>query len=190
VDTKKKQAFFTMQRRIRDRYDPDFEEWSYKTVSKEVAIPYDFLHITPPMHPPQALRDSPLAVTSGTDKGYAHVDRDHMRHKIFGNVFAVGDCAGTPLGKTAFSAKNQALTVTRNILNILLHKPLVSYDGYSGCPIKLSYDNLLFAEFDYDGATKRLLSAPCIPKHSLWEYDRYRLPKHYWDWLHGEIHSS
>ena len=186
IDSRRKRATFEYVTKVKDIYDPDFEEWSYKTVHKHVEIPYDFLHVTPPMHPPKCLRESVLAKRLGTQIGFAEVDRETLQHKRFANVFAVGDCAGIPLGKTAIAAKYQAKTAVENILSLLTKQPLHHYDGYSGCPIKLGYKDVLFAEFDYEGALSRIIKSPCIPKHSLWEYDRYRLPHLYWRWLHGE----
>ena len=186
IDSRRKRATFEYVTKVKDVYDPDFEEWSYKTVRKDVEIPYDFLHVTPPMHPPKCLQESVLAKRSGTQVGFAEVDRETLQHKRFANVFAVGDCAGIPLGKTAIAAKCQAKTAVENTLSLLTKEPMRHYDGYSGCPIKLGYNDVLFAEFDYEGALSRIIKLPCIPKHSLWEYDRYRLPQLYWSWLHGE----
>ena len=186
IDSEKKKAIFEYKLTVKSTYDPDFEEWSYKILKKRIVLKYDFLHVSPPMLPPACLRESTLAKRSGMQKGFVEVDRETLQHKRFGNVFAVGDCAGIPLGKTAISAKYQAKTATENILALLTDAPMQHYDGYSGCPIKLSYKDVLFAEFDYEGAVSRIIKSPCIPKHSLWEYDRYRLPQLYWEWLHGE----
>ena len=186
IDSERKKATFEYTLKVKDSYDPDFEEWSYKSVTKEVEIVYDFLHVTPPMHPPKCLQHSTLAKRSGTQRGFVEVDRETLRHKRFGNVFAVGDCAGIPLGKTAISTKYQVRTAVENILALLVDAPLQHFDGYSGCPIKLSYKDVLFAEFDYEGALSRIINSPCIPKHTLWKFDRYRLPQLYWGWLHGE----
>ena len=186
IDSKKKKAFLEYKLTVKSTYDTDFDEWSYKILKKNIEMPYDFLHVTPPMLPPGCIRESVLARKTGTKKGFVEVERDTLQHKRFPNIFAVGDCAGIPLGKTAISAKYQAKVAVENILSLLLQQPMQHYDGYSGCPIKLSYKDVLFAEFDYDGALSRVINSPCIPKHTLWKFDRYRLPQLYWEWLHGE----
>ncbi len=186
IDKERRLAVLLHKKRVKHLYDPDFEEWSYTTKEEVLQRSYDFIHITPPMRSPEFIRNGPCAKRKGSQTGYVEVDRETMRHKRFGNIFAVGDCAGVPLGKTAFAAKFQARTAATNLLALLHGKePKAHYDGYSGCPIKLRYKSVLCAEFDYEGATKKMMHFEGKPKGFAWEYDTKILPQIYRGWLLG-----
>ena len=63
-------------------------------------IDFNLLHVTPPMEAPLALANC-RELTNET--GFVDVDSFTLQHKKFGNIFAIGDCAGTPNPKTAAS---------------------------------------------------------------------------------------
>lgn len=61
-------------------------------------MPYDLLHVTPPMRTPDFLCQSP----SITDQaGYLTVDKYTLQHTKYPNIYGVGDCTNTPNSKTA-----------------------------------------------------------------------------------------
>jgi sulfide:quinone oxidoreductase len=72
-------------------------------------IGYDFINVVPPMRAPEVVRNSPLPWQDGPlgADGWVEVDRGSLRHPRYPNVFAVGDVAGVPKGKTAASVKWQ-----------------------------------------------------------------------------------
>lgn len=75
-----------------------------------------------------------------------------MRHPRYANVFAVGDIAGVPRGKTAASVKWQAPVVVDNLVAETSGKePLATYNGYTSCPMVTAYGKAMLIEFDYDG---------------------------------------
>jgi len=190
LNATEKTVEFLHTTRVKESYDPDFEEWSYTQKSEQITLRYDFLHITPPMRAPKILQECDLAKKSGTKKGYADVDMQTLAHKKFKNIFAIGDCAGIPLGKTAIAARFQAQTAVANILATLSGNKLTLYDGYSGCPIKLSYNDVLFTEFNYEGAVSRILRFEKKARDFRWHYDLHEVPKRYWQCLRGEFSSS
>lgn len=49
------------------------------------------------------------------EQGFVNVDKDTMQHLKYKNVFAIGDCSGTPNSKTA-AAAGKFFTVLLTIL--------------------------------------------------------------------------
>lgn len=114
---------------------------------EQEVLSYDMIHVTPPMHAPAFIRESPLA-----DKGgWVDVDPSTLQHKAYSNVFGLGDCANLPTSKTGAAIRKQAPVVERNVLAFLQGEPLTaSYDGYTSCPLVTGYNRLVLAEFDYN----------------------------------------
>ena len=146
------------------------------------TIPYDLLHVVPPQSAPDFLKSGPLAV--GDDpKGWVDVDRATLQHTRHPEVFALGDCAGSPNSKTGAAARKQAPVVAANVVAALDGRsPDATYDGYSSCPIVTGYGKMLMAEFDYT-----MRPHPTIPvidtfreRYDMWLLKRYGLPFMYW----------
>ena len=109
---------------------------------------FDMLHVVPPQCAMEFIAESPLA----NSDGWVDVDQETLQHTRFPNVFAVGDCAGTPNAKTAAAARKQAPVVAANLLEMLKHYPVkYAYNGYGSCPLIVSHGKALLAEFSYDG---------------------------------------
>jgi NADPH-dependent 2,4-dienoyl-CoA reductase/sulfur reductase-like enzyme len=108
---------------------------------------YDFLHVVPHMQVPDFLVGSKISNAGG----YVDINAD-MNHKIYKNVWAIGDCISLPNAKTAASVFSQVPVVAENLLR-LKHKNLsgnINYDGYASCPLYLEEGKLMLAEFkDY-----------------------------------------
>jgi sulfide:quinone oxidoreductase len=146
---------------------------------EQMTLPYDLLHVTPPMGPPQFIATSPIA-----DKdGWVDVDKDTLQHRRFSNVFALGDCSNLPTSKTGAAIRKQAPVVVSNLLAAILGKPLsAKYDGYTSCPLVTGIGKLVLAEFDY-----RKQPAETFPvdqskeRWSMWILKRYLLPLFYWN---------
>ncbi|PSQ97656.1 MAG: hypothetical protein BRD55_01950 [Bacteroidetes bacterium SW_9_63_38] len=77
----------------------------------EAVLPYDLLHVVPPMRPPSLLEESGLAYRNGPLKGYMNIAPDTFRHKRFDNVFGIGDAIGVEGVKTGERARRQARAV-------------------------------------------------------------------------------
>lgn len=150
--------------------DPGKKQATYATPSGDVTMPYDFIHIVPPMRAPDAVRNSPLAWQSGAlaADGWIEAEKATLRHPRFPNVFAVGDVAGVPRGKTAASVKWQVPVVVDNLVaETSGRKPAAVYNGYTSCPMVTAYGKAMLIEFDYDG--KLVPSFPFIePLEELW----------------------
>jgi len=82
------------------------------------VLPYDLLHVVPPMRPPRLLEQSELAYRDGPKKGYMEMRPGSLQHKRFRNVFGVGDAVGIEGVKTGERAREQAVTVVRALERI------------------------------------------------------------------------
>ena len=147
-----------------------------------VTIPYDMLHVTPPMGSPQFIADSPLA----DNHGWVEVDQDTLQHKRFANVFGVGDCSSLPTSKTGAAIRKQAPVLVANLLSAMAGTPLTAkYDGYTSCPVVTGYGSLILAEFDYDKQPAETFPFDQSKERwSMWLLKRYLLPVLYW---HGML---
>lgn len=149
---------------------------------ERVTIPYDLLHVTPPMGPPAFIAGSPIA-----DKdGWVDVDKETLRHKHFANVFALGDCSNLPTSKTGAAIRKQAPVVVKNLLAAMRGQPLPArYDGYTSCPLVTGIGKLILAEFDYHKKPAETFPVDqSRERWSMWILKRYLLPLFYW---HGML---
>ncbi len=150
--------------------DPGSRRATFRTPSGMVTRDYDLIHVIPPMRAPLAVRNSPLAWRQGpmAADGWIEVDPATMRSKRYPNVFAVGDVAGVPRGKTAASVKWQAPVAVDHMVAAVQGKtsPRI-YNGYTSCPMVTKLGAAMLIEFDYEG--KLVQSFPFIdPLKELW----------------------
>lgn len=143
---------------------------TYATEAGDVVLDYDFIHVVPPMRAPDAVRNSPLPWREGglAADGWIEADKATLRHPRYPNVFAVGDIAGVPRGKTAASVKWQVPVVVDNLVAETAGRaPSAVYNGYTSCPMVTAYGKAMLIEFDYDGTL--IPSFPFIdPLKELW----------------------
>ena len=134
--------------------DPGTKRATYETPEGPVTLNYDFIHVVPPMRAPDAVMNSPLPWQQGplAGDGWVEAEKATLRHPRYANVFAVGDIAGVPRGKTAASVKWQVPVVVDNLVAETSGKePVASYNGYTSCPMVTAYGKAMLIEFDYDG---------------------------------------
>ncbi|WP_234967743.1 NAD(P)/FAD-dependent oxidoreductase [Pontibaca methylaminivorans] len=156
--------------RVLSAIDPAARRASYDTPEGTVTMDYDFIHVVPPMRAPDAVRDSPLPWQDGplAADGWVEADRATLRHPRYANVFALGDVAGVPRGKTAASVKLQVPVVAENLVaETMGREPLAAFDGYTSCPLITRYGRAMLIEFDYED--NLVPSFPFIdPLEELW----------------------
>ena len=147
--------------------------------TREEVIPYDLLHVTPPMAPPPVVATSPLA----NGAGYVEVDQYSLQHVRYPNVFSLGDVSGMPNSKTAAAVRGQAPVLVANLLALLEDAPLeAAYDGYSCCPLITGYGKTIMAEFNYKAEpTPSFPLDPTKERWSMWFVKRKILPALYWN---------
>jgi len=146
VKLKEKIAVFNHHWEVKGEYDPDIEEYDMIRKSELVEVPYDFLHIAPPMKAAPEIGDSPI----GSGKGWVPVKKDILQHVKYENIFSLGDIAAIPLGKTGGSVRKQYKVLADNLVSLMEGKEMTSrYDGYTVCPIITDIGKVMLAEFDW-----------------------------------------
>ncbi len=145
-------------------------------------IPYDLLHVVPPMSAHQYVKTSGLAFTSGPHAGWLKVDQYTLQHQDFKNIFGIGDVTGVPNSKTGAAIRKQAPVVSQNIVDVIEGQvPSQKYDGYASCPLITGIGKVILAEFGYDG--KLMPSFPMDmtkERKSMWILKKDMLPPLYW----------
>jgi sulfide:quinone oxidoreductase len=145
---------------------------------ESVTLPYDLLHVTPPMSAPDFVKRSPLANAAG----WVEVNKSTLQHERYANVFGLGDASSLPTSKTGAAIRKQAPVLVENLLATIAGKTLgATYDGYSACPLVTGYGKLVMAEFDYN-------LKPCETfridqskeRRSMYLFKAYALPALYW----------
>ncbi len=182
IDVNKKVATFEETYEVKGEFDEDLGEYDMSEEKRMVEMKYDFIHVVPPMGAPQALVDSPLGWQKGTAKGWLEVDQETLQHRRYKNVFGIGDVCGIPLGKTGGSARHHGPIVVGNLVSQLEGKPLVEkFDGYTVCPLKAGYGEIIMAEFNYKGLAPTMpFLDPAEPRFMWWAFDLYQLKPMYW----------
>ncbi len=182
IDVNNKVATFEETYEVKGEYDEDLEEYDVSEEKRMVDMKYDFIHVVPPMGPSQALIDSPLGWQKGTAKGWLEVDQYSLQHRRYKNVFGIGDVCGIPICRTGGSARHQGPIVVGNLVAELEGKPLKEkFDGYTVCPIKTGYGEIMMAEFNYEGVSPTIpFLDPAEPRFFWWVFDLYQLKPMYW----------
>lgn len=180
IDPEKKVATFLHKYQVQGEYDKEYEEYEMIDKEEEVAIEYDFIHISPPTAAVDAVADSMLGWQKGNAQGWLEVDRETLQHRRYKNVFGIGDVCGIPIGKTGGTARHQAPIVAKNLVGVMEGKePADKFDGYTVCPLKVSYGEIIMAEFNYDGLAPSFPLDPAKPRWIWWVFDLYMLQPMY-----------
>jgi sulfide:quinone oxidoreductase len=164
VEVKDGMAIFDNHGKKKGAWDADLGEYEMITTHKRVEVPFDFMHLTPPIKAPDELGKSKL----GSGKGWIPVKKETLQHVKFKNVFALGDIAAVPMGKTGGSARKQYKVVVDNLIAQMEGKPLTAkYDGYTVCPLITEIGKIMMAEFNWaskkTGDGSNAASAPLDP---------------------------
>ena len=163
VDPVKKVATFNRHWKEKGAWDADLEEYSIVPRSEKIEKEFDFLHITPPMKAAEEIANSPV----GSSKGWVPVHKESLQHVKYPNVFALGDIAAVPMGKTGGSARKQYKVVVNNIISMMEGKELeAKYAGYTVCPLITSIGTVMLAEFNW--TKKPTPSFPLDPTQERW----------------------
>jgi sulfide:quinone oxidoreductase len=185
IDIKNKIAIYEHKYEVKSDWDEDFEEWQSIEKKRDIVkLSYDFIHIVPPMFPTREIAESKLAKIHGHYRGWLDVERDTMQHKKYKNIFGIGDICGTPLGKTVPSASEQAKVVEKNIISLIVKESIKEkYNGYSVCPIKISFGEVIMAKFNYDGLIDKKMNSSKNEAKKWWNYDLYKAKDEYFNLL-------
>ena len=139
-------------------------------VKGETELPYDYIHIIPPQRAPEVIRQSGLSwADKWTDQGWVECDMATLRHLRYPEIFALGDVAGVPKGKTAASVKWQVPVVEDHLVAAIGGKEGTQvYDGYTSCPLITRVGRAMLVEFDYRDNLVPSFPGVIAPLEELW----------------------
>ena len=139
-------------------------------VKEAVELPYDYLHVIPPQRAPDVIRQSGLSwADKWTDQGWVECDQKTLRHLRYPEIFALGDVAGVPKGKTAASVKWQVPVVEDHLVAAIQGKEgTASYNGYTSCPLITRVGRAMLVEFDYQNNLVPSFPGVIAPLEELW----------------------
>ena len=173
IDPVKKEATFEKHWMEKGEFDPVLEEYAEVEKKEIVVKPYDFCHVIPPQKAPKEIADSPI----GSEKGWVPVNQETLQHEKYPNIFALGDVAGVPLGKTGGSARKQYRVVVENLIAMIEGKKQLEskYNGYTVCPLITDIGKVMLAEFKWNpnGDKPAAVAAPSFtldPAKERWLY--------------------
>ena len=163
VDISKKIAIFNKHWEEKGEYDKDLEEHEIVKKNQKVEVPFDFLHITPPQKAPDEIGKSEI----GSEKGWVPVHKETLQHVKYSNIFALGDIAAIPMGKTGGTVRKQYKVLVDNLISVMEGKePKEYFGGYTVCPLITDIGKVMLAEFDW--TAKPTPSFPLDPTQERW----------------------
>lgn len=138
---------------------------------------YDLLHVTPPQRAFAFVKESGIA----NEAGFVNVDRATLQHVDHPEIFSAGDASSLPTAKTGAAVRKQAPILVENLIAFLKGKASQpKYDGYTSCPLVVSHNQVILAEFGYDGAILETFPFnQAKPRRSMYFLKRTMLPKIY-----------
>jgi len=131
---------------------------------------YDYLHVIPPQRAPEFVVQSGLAwADRWTDQGWVACDPATLRHNSYPNIWALGDVAGVPKGKTAASVKWQVPVVEDHLVAAIEGRVGTEvFNGYTSCPLITRIGRAMLVEFDYDNNLVPSFPGLIAPLEELW----------------------
>ncbi|MCU0830095.1 MAG: NAD(P)/FAD-dependent oxidoreductase [Rhizobiaceae bacterium] len=143
---------------------------TFKTLEGPEEVAFDFINVIPPMRAPDVIQQSPLPwKDKWKGQGWLEVDPATLRHARFPEVFAVGDVAGVPKGKTAASVKWQVpVAVDHLVATISGTESTATYGGYTSCPLITRVGKAMLVEFDYKDNLVPSFPGVIAPLEELW----------------------
>lgn len=156
-----------------------FDVCEHGNVVSQVTIPYEMIHVTPPMSAPDIVARSPLADA----RGWIDVDKHTLRSTKYANVFALGDATNSPNAKTGAAVRKQAPVVVANLLAAMASGEMPErYDGYGSCPLITGYGKLVLAEFKYGNEVAETFPFDqSRERRSMYWFKKHFLPWMYWN---------
>lgn len=151
--------------------DPGRKLATFSTPEGDKELPYDFTNVIPPQVAPDVIRNSDLPWQTGkwVEQGWLEVDKGNLQHVRYPEIFAVGDIAGVPKGKTAASVKWQVPVVEDHLVAMIDGKEGTKiYNGYTSCPMITRIGRAMLVEFDYKNNLTPSFPGIIAPLEELW----------------------
>jgi len=163
VHKDRKVAVFDSKWQEKGPWDPIMHEYEVIPKHEKVEIAYDFLHIAPPQMAPREIRESNV----GSPAGWVPVNKHTLQHFQYKNIYAIGDVAQVPMGKTGGSVRKQYKVLVDNLVAQMAGKKLPKkYHGYTVCPLVTDIGRVMLAEFNW--TVKPTPSFPLDPTVERW----------------------
>jgi len=149
------------------------------------TVPYDMIHITPPMATPEVLSSNKdLSDASG----FLSVDKETLQHTKYPNIFGIGDCTNIPVAKTAAAVAAQLGIMRRNLGAAIEGSSSLpaAYTGYTSCPLVTGKGSLILAEFDFQAPPQPMETFPvnqAKERWSMYQLKAHFMPALYWHGL-------
>ena len=143
---------------------------TYATPEGDKELPWDFINVIPPQRAPQVVRDAGLSwADKWADQGWMEVDTKTLRHLRHPEIFAIGDVAGVPKGKTAASVKwHQPVVEDHLVAQIQGKEGTQVFNGYTSCPLITRVGRAMLIEFDYKDNLVPSFPGIIPPLEELW----------------------
>jgi len=150
--------------------EPGAKRATFATPDGTEVLDYDYIHVIPPQRAPEFVRQSGLSwADRWTDQGWVECDMQTLRHLRYPDIFALGDVAGVPKGKTAASVKWQVPVVEDHLVaGIEGRDGTETYDGYTSCPLITRIGRAMLVEFDYNNNLTPSFPGIIAPLEELW----------------------
>ncbi len=169
-------------------------KFQHLETGETIEMKFDLLHVAPPMSAPDFIQKSIVSTDSpetgsvqsscgiANPDGWVDVEKYTLQHNVYKNIFSLGDASSLPTSRTGAAIRKQAPVLVENLLAAMNDKPLTAkYDGYTSCPLVMSYGTLILAEFDYDGNPAETFPFDqAKPRWSMYLLKKYILPVLYW----------
>jgi sulfide:quinone oxidoreductase len=143
---------------------------TFDTPSGAVTREFDYIHVIPPQRAPEVIRQSGLSwADKWTDQGWVECDKATLRHLRYDTIWALGDVAGVPKGKTAASVKWQVPVVEDGLIAAIEGRESTeAYNGYTSCPMITRVGRAMLVEFDYNNNLTPSFPGIIAPLEELW----------------------
>ncbi len=160
----------TMMNRTLTAIDAGAKKATFDTGTGTEQVDYDYIHVIPPQRAPEFVVQSGLQwADKWTDQGWVECDMATLRHLRYPEIFALGDVAGVPKGKTAASVKWQVPVVEDHIVaGIQGREGSATYNGYTSCPLITRIGRAMLVEFDYGNNLTPSFPGIIAPLEELW----------------------
>jgi len=160
----------TMMNRTLTAIDANAKRATFATASGTEEVDYDYIHVIPPQRAPEFVVQSDLAwADKWTDQGWVECDMQTLRHLRYPEIFALGDVAGVPKGKTAASVKWQVPVVEDHLIAAIQGREgTAAYNGYTSCPLITRIGSAMLVEFDYNNNLTPSFPGMIAPLEELW----------------------
>ena len=160
----------TMMNRTLTAIDAGARRATFAVDGGTEEVDYDYIHVIPPQRAPDFVVQSGLAwADRWTDQGWVEVDMQTLRHLRHPEIFALGDVAGVPKGKTAASVKWQVPVVEDHLVAAIEGREgTATYNGYTSCPMITRIGRAMLIEFDYRNNLVPSFPGIIAPLEELW----------------------